>query len=392
MKFGAGPDCGGDRRHGGAHDPPGRSRAQEGHAASDRRSRPRSRRPELKKSWSRGSSRATSRRTRPRPRSPRRSPARACASTAPSPAAAICLPTRAGVLVVDKDAIDRAQPRRRGDHPRDAAGLQAGGRRRDDRDREDHSVRGCRGSARSRAGGGCASPLVRVAPYKFRKVGVVSTLLPGLAPKVIDKTLKITASGSRRPARASWPSGGCRTSSRRWRKRSKRCSRPAPKWSIVFGASAIADRRDVIPAALEAVGGAIEHFGMPVDPGNLMLIGNARGSPVLGAPGCARSPKENGFDWVLMRLARRAAGHARGHHRHGRRRTADGDRHASAAARGAAPRPDARRRRGARGRTFEPHGRGRTSCSPKSAASRWCESQSSRRWHRRRTGHRRHRS
>ena len=71
---------------------------------------------------------------------------------------------------------------------------------------------------------------------------------------------------------------------------------------VVFGASAIADRRDVIPAAVEAVGGRIEHFGMPVDPGNLMLIGQARGQPVLGAPGCARSPKENGFDWVLMRL------------------------------------------------------------------------------------------
>jgi molybdenum cofactor cytidylyltransferase len=71
---------------------------------------------------------------------------------------------------------------------------------------------------------------------------------------------------------------------------------------IVFGASAIADRRDVIPAALEAIGGEIEHFGMPVDPGNLMLIGRLRGQAVLGAPGCARSPKENGFDWILMRL------------------------------------------------------------------------------------------
>ena len=71
---------------------------------------------------------------------------------------------------------------------------------------------------------------------------------------------------------------------------------------IVFGASAIADRRDVIPAAVEAVGGTIEHFGMPVDPGNLMLIGRLRGQAVLGAPGCARCPKENGFDWVLMRL------------------------------------------------------------------------------------------
>src|SRR5262249_58218782 len=67
-------------------------------------------------------------------------------------------------------------------------------------------------------------------------------------------------------------------------------------------ASAIADTRDAIPAAVEAVGGEIGHFGMPVDPGNLLLIAQARGRPVLGAPGCARSPKENGFDWVLMRL------------------------------------------------------------------------------------------
>ncbi len=72
--------------------------------------------------------------------------------------------------------------------------------------------------------------------------------------------------------------------------------------AIVFGASAIADRRDVIPAALESIGGRIEHFGMPVDPGNLLMIGDAGGRAVLGAPGCARSPKENGFDWVLMRL------------------------------------------------------------------------------------------
>jgi molybdenum cofactor cytidylyltransferase len=37
---------------------------------------------------------------------------------------------------------------------------------------------------------------------------------------------------------------------------------------------------------------------MPVDPGNLLLLAELAGKPVLGAPGCARSPKENGFDWV----------------------------------------------------------------------------------------------
>ena len=71
---------------------------------------------------------------------------------------------------------------------------------------------------------------------------------------------------------------------------------------LIHGASAIVDRRDVIPAAIEAAGGTIDHFGMPVDPGNLLLLGRLRSKPVLGLPGCARSPKINGFDWVLERL------------------------------------------------------------------------------------------
>ena len=77
---------------------------------------------------------------------------------------------------------------------------------------------------------------------------------------------------------------------------------------IVFGASAIADRRDVIPAAVEAVGGEIEHFGMPVDPGNLMLIGRLRGQAVIGAPGCARSPEGERLRLGADAAARRLAG------------------------------------------------------------------------------------
>jgi len=147
-----------------------------------------------------------------------------------------------------------------------------------------------------------ARPVIRVAHYRVRKVGVISTLLPGLAPKVVDKTLKITA------ARIE-PAGAVIVAERRVPHEQAALQRvidevlkEGAELVIVFGASAIADRRDVIPAALEAAGGKIEHFGMPVDPGNLMLIGRLDGQPVLGAPGCARSPKENGFDWILMRL------------------------------------------------------------------------------------------
>src|SRR5947207_14795461 len=34
---------------------------------------------------------------------------------------------------------------------------------------------------------------LRIAPYVITRVGVVSTLLPGLAPKVVEKTLRVTA-------------------------------------------------------------------------------------------------------------------------------------------------------------------------------------------------------
>ena len=149
---------------------------------------------------------------------------------------------------------------------------------------------------------GVQGPLLRVAPYRIRKVGIVSTILPGLSPKVIDKTLKITAE---RLA----PAGATIVAERRVPHERAALARAldevlkaGAELAIVFGASAIADRRDVIPAALELIGGHIEHFGMPVDPGNLLMIGDANGRAVLGAPGCARSPKENGFDWVLMRL------------------------------------------------------------------------------------------
>lgn len=147
-----------------------------------------------------------------------------------------------------------------------------------------------------------AAPLVRVAPYKIRKVGVISTLLPGLADKVIDKTLRVTLERLA-PAHATI------VAERRVSHETAALARALDEvlksgveLVLVFGASAIADKRDVIPAAVEAVGGTIEHFGMPVDPGNLMLVASAAGLPVLGAPGCARSPKENGFDWILARL------------------------------------------------------------------------------------------
>ncbi|MEA2952958.1 MAG: molybdenum cofactor cytidylyltransferase, partial [Alphaproteobacteria bacterium] len=107
-------------------------------------------------------------------------------------------------------------------------------------------------------------PLIGVAPYVIRKIGVISTLLPGLAPKVIDKTVKVMVE---RLA----PTGALIIAERRVAHDDIAVAqaldtllKEGAELVVIFGASAIADRRDVIPAAIDAVGGTIEHFGMPV--------------------------------------------------------------------------------------------------------------------------------
>lgn len=72
---------------------------------------------------------------------------------------------------------------------------------------------------------------------------------------------------------------------------------------LILTGSATSDLHDTAPQAVRAAGGTVARFGMPVDPGNLLFHGSLGGRPVIGLPGCARSPALNGADWVLERLA-----------------------------------------------------------------------------------------
>jgi len=143
---------------------------------------------------------------------------------------------------------------------------------------------------------------IRIMPFAAKRVGVVSTMLPGLAPKVIDKTVQVTRERLARAGSAIVAERRVQHSESALKAAIEELLSLGCELVLIFGASAIADRRDIIPSAVEKAGGRVEHFGMPVDPGNLLLVARIGDVPVLGAPGCARSPKENGFDWVLMRL------------------------------------------------------------------------------------------
>jgi molybdenum cofactor cytidylyltransferase len=147
-----------------------------------------------------------------------------------------------------------------------------------------------------------APPLLSVAALKEREAGLVLTTLPGVADSQLD-----LASRSQH-ARLRFL-GGQIASERRCAHETSAVAREIRALCeagcdpiLLLGASAIVDRRDVLPRAVEEAGGTVEHLGMPVDPGNLLLLGRCDGRVVIGVPGCARSLKRSGFDQVLERV------------------------------------------------------------------------------------------
>jgi molybdenum cofactor cytidylyltransferase len=142
-------------------------------------------------------------------------------------------------------------------------------------------------------------PLVKVAPFKALRVGLVITKLPQTKETLIAKSEsairdRVVALGGVLSTVVV-----CDHTQNAVRHAIEKLSADI---ILVFGASAIVDRADVIPAALVDAGGEVLHVGMPVDPGNLLMLGSLKAIPVVGVPSCARSPKTNGFDWVLARL------------------------------------------------------------------------------------------
>ncbi len=155
-------------------------------------------------------------------------------------------------------------------------------------------------TAVERAAGG--ESLISVAPFAAQSIVLIVTTLPGQKASVLEKRMRVVADRvtqlSSRLTRThivahtlDAVAGALRA-----------LQDDMPDIVLVFGASAIVDRGDVIPAGLASAGGRIIHLGMPVDPGNLLMLGELGGRPVVGVPSCAASPKENGFDWVLERL------------------------------------------------------------------------------------------
>jgi len=150
------------------------------------------------------------------------------------------------------------------------------------------------------------SPLIKVVPFTAKKVGLILTQLCGTKDKVLLGTIKTVTNRIEALGSELIETRTIEHQEAEIAKTLRQVLDQGCDMVLISGASAIVDRRDVVPMGIEIAGGHIDHFGMPVDPGNLLLLGHITNDlglvPVLGLPGCARSPKLNGFDWVLERL------------------------------------------------------------------------------------------
>jgi molybdenum cofactor cytidylyltransferase len=144
--------------------------------------------------------------------------------------------------------------------------------------------------------------LLALHPFRPLKVGLVLTELPGLKESIMEGAVEATTARVAGLTGSLLPPERCAHEEEPIAAALDRLKRAGAEMLLIAGASAVVDRRDAGPAAIVRAGGRIEHFGMPVDPGNLICLGEVDGIPAMVLPGCARSPKLNGFDWVLQRL------------------------------------------------------------------------------------------
>lgn len=141
--------------------------------------------------------------------------------------------------------------------------------------------------------------LVRVAPLEKRRAALVLTTLPGVHDKQLERAeqsqrQRLLALGSELARTERVPHDASAVADAI--ARADDCD-PI----LLLGASAITDPEDVIPTAIREAGGEVLHVGMPVDPGNLLVLGRLASRTVIGVPGCARSLARSGFDRVLER-------------------------------------------------------------------------------------------
>ncbi|MEL6233238.1 MAG: molybdopterin-binding/glycosyltransferase family 2 protein [Pseudomonadota bacterium] len=146
------------------------------------------------------------------------------------------------------------------------------------------------------------APALAVHPFRALRPALIATRIPGMKESVVAKGLaavqsRLAGLGLAPAVETVVPHATAAVTDALLS-----ATQNGAELALILGGSATQDRDDVGPAALRLAGGRLARFGMPVDPGNLLFLGDLPGCAVVGLPGCVRSPALNGADWVLERI------------------------------------------------------------------------------------------
>lgn len=145
-----------------------------------------------------------------------------------------------------------------------------------------------------------AREAIRVQPVQLGSAGLILTQVPGQATRLNDKGRQAIEGRLRA---LGMDLADCISVPHDRAEMARALQELAGDMVLILTGSATSDPMDVAPQAVRDAGGTVARFGMPVDPGNLLFHGMLGARPVIGLPGCARSPALNGADWVLDRIA-----------------------------------------------------------------------------------------
>jgi len=145
------------------------------------------------------------------------------------------------------------------------------------------------------------APAFNVEAFRPMRVGLVQSRLPSTRDSVLDKT---SDAMKKRVAR----NGGQLVQEQRVTHDTQALATAISAVAedcdilVMFSASAVADAADIVPRSILLADGKILRIGVPIDPGNLLVLGQRGGKYIIAAPGSARSVRDNSLDPVLDRL------------------------------------------------------------------------------------------
>ena len=145
----------------------------------------------------------------------------------------------------------------------------------------------------------------KILPFQKKNIHLIQTTNQNTRAKILEKTLEVTKERLSSCGNKKIVEIKCSHEIKSICEQLKKSVNEGADIILIFGTSAISDINDIIPQSILEINGTILRLGMPVEPGNLILLAEIEISKkhisIIGMPGCARSKKENGVDWILWR-------------------------------------------------------------------------------------------